>query len=97
MSEPLRGTLLSFLVGYAMLWLGWACCRRPWTRQRVARGFLGLGAAVMIMLLVTEATGAYFQPLECGSPCFGGCRWPHTSPAPRSVCSPDTLAVYHAA
>jgi hypothetical protein len=49
MEDRLRFLVLGYLLGYALLWLGWACCRRSFSRVQIACGVTwGVGTAVFL-------------------------------------------------
>ena len=65
---------MTFLLGYGGLWLGWACFRRPFTRQRIARGMVFLFVGVLLCMLFLEtAAMAFVDPRWFGC---GGCACP---------------------
>jgi hypothetical protein len=62
MAERLGLLVLTFLLGYAALWLGWGWTRRPFSRRQVARAVVLFGAGTIVALLFVETVGLAVDP-----------------------------------
>ena len=75
MEARLGFSAITFLMGYGLIWVGWAATRAPFTRRRIARGlvFLFLGTLVTTLFLETAAL-AFIDTNWFW--CSGGCACP---------------------